>query len=271
MDMETNLKEQIKLVMCDIDGTILTSKQEVTIPTQEAIDALHENGKYFGLATGRPLASVLHRLKQWNLENRCDFIVGSNGAQVLDRIHNHTIEQNFLSKEHIHSLVHEYQDLDISLCVYEGNTLVTNRSTPEYEARCKVANLDKKVTDLLGFVTKDYPKMLFVSSHENQKRIMKNYVATSWYTLVPSSTILTEVIDPSLSKVNGIQRVCDILGIQKENVLCFGDEMNDYAMLEAFVGVAMGNAVKPIYDLCSFHTISNEEDGVADFILKRVV
>lgn len=271
MDMKTNLKEQIKLVMCDIDGTILTSKQEVTIPTQEAIDALHENGKYFGLATGRPLAGVMKNLEKWHLEERCDFIVGSNGAQVFDRVHDHVIEQNFLSKEHIHSLVRKYQDMNISLCVYEGNTLVTNRSTPEYEIRCEIAGIDRKVTNLLEFVQKDYPKMLFVSNHEMQKQIIESYRPTSWYTLLASSEILTEVIDPSLSKVNGIQRVCDILGIQKENVLCFGDEMNDYAMLEAFVGVAMGNAVNPIYDLCSFHTVSNEEDGVADFILKRVI
>ena len=66
----------------------------------------------------------------------------------------------------------------------------------------------------------------------------------------------------------GIDVLCQMLNIQRENVLCFGDEMNDFEMLSSFNGVAMENAVDQIKEICEYQTLSCDEGGVGDFLLK---
>ena len=43
-----------KLVICDIDATLVNEKKELTPRTKEALIKLHEKGIYFGIASGRP-------------------------------------------------------------------------------------------------------------------------------------------------------------------------------------------------------------------------
>ena len=44
-----------KLVICDIDATLVNEKKELTQRTKEALIKLHEKGVYFGIASGRPV------------------------------------------------------------------------------------------------------------------------------------------------------------------------------------------------------------------------
>ena len=45
--------KEIKLVVCDIDGTLITDKREFTPKTKEVIERLHAHGVLFGIASGR--------------------------------------------------------------------------------------------------------------------------------------------------------------------------------------------------------------------------
>ena len=59
--------DNIKAVMCDIDGTLLNSDGIVTPKTIEAIKKLREHGILFGISTGRDVPSVKHLLRKWAL------------------------------------------------------------------------------------------------------------------------------------------------------------------------------------------------------------
>jgi len=71
-------------------------------------------------------------------------------------------------------------------------------------------------------------------------------------------------------KMLGICRLCDALGIGVENVAAFGDDLNDIEMLSSCgQGIAMANAIDDAKAVADFITLSNEEDGVADYIEKH--
>ena len=112
--------------------------------------------------------------------------------------------------------------------------------------------------------------MLLISDHKVQVEILKRFESLNpcSYRMFASSPILTEVVHPDLSKLAGIDVLCQMLNIQRENVLCFGDEMNDFEMLSSFNGVAMENAVDQIKEICEYQTLSCDEGGVGDFLLK---
>ena len=58
----------IKAVMCDIDGTLLNSNGVVSPKTIEAVKKLRKHGILFGISTGRDVPSVKHLLKKWGIE-----------------------------------------------------------------------------------------------------------------------------------------------------------------------------------------------------------
>ncbi|MGL5578106.1 MAG: HAD-IIB family hydrolase, partial [Fusobacteriaceae bacterium] len=74
-----------------------------------------------------------------------------------------------------------------------------------------------------------------------------------------------------VNKGAALKRVAEYYGIDREKIAAFGDEMNDREMLEyAHYGVAMKNANPELKKYAKFETLTNEEDGVAEFILKEL-
>lgn len=76
-----------KLVICDIDATLVNEKKELTPRTKEALIKLHEKGIYFGIASGRPADELKRNKEYWNLPFDFDFVVGMNGAELWDGVH----------------------------------------------------------------------------------------------------------------------------------------------------------------------------------------
>ena len=61
----------------------------------------------------------------------------------------------------------------------------------------------------------------------------------------------------------GIQRYLDVLGIQPEEIIAFGDAENDLEMIRfAGIGVAMGNAEEPVKAIADFVTADIDDDGI---------
>ncbi|HYY58151.1 MAG TPA: HAD hydrolase family protein, partial [Pyrinomonadaceae bacterium] len=87
---------------------------------------------------------------------------------------------------------------------------------------------------------------------------------------------LIDVVSPEASKGVGVAAAAAELGVEREEVMAVGDNLNDLEMLDyAGTGVIMGNAEAKLRDAGRFHlTATNDEDGVAlaieQFILKRV-
>lgn len=79
--------KQIKAIMVDIDGTLLSSKGYVTERTINAIKKVREKGILFGLATGRDATSCQKLLGEWNIEGQVDCIIGKGGGVKLLTFH----------------------------------------------------------------------------------------------------------------------------------------------------------------------------------------
>jgi hydroxymethylpyrimidine pyrophosphatase-like HAD family hydrolase len=79
-----------------------------------------------------------------------------------------------------------------------------------------------------------------------------------------SGAPFVDVTGDGVHKAFGIQRVCERFGIRSEEVVAFGDNHNDLAMLRwAGRGIAMGNAQPVVLDAVAEVTASHLDDGVA--------
>lgn len=88
-----------KLVICDIDATLVNEKKELTPRTKKDLIQLHEKGIYFGIASGRPADELKRNKEYWNLPFDFDFVVGMNGAELWDGVHQKFYSYFMMKKE----------------------------------------------------------------------------------------------------------------------------------------------------------------------------
>ena len=77
------------------------------------------------------------------------------------------------------------------------------------------------------------------------------------------------IINPqNINKSHTLKHLGDNLGVSSEEMIFFGDGLNDLEIIESVgLGVAMGNALPEVKDQAKAVTTSNEEDGIAEFVL----
>ena len=89
------------------------------------------------------------------------------------------------------------------------------------------------------------------------------------FTIVKSSPIFLEFLNSNANKGNAIAALAKHLNIQQSEVMCVGDAENDHSMIEwAGLGIAMGNADAITKQLADKITTTNDQEGVAEAILK---
>ena len=89
---------------------------------------------------------------------------------------------------------------------------------------------------------------------------LQSYRGENWYDFLPETA----------GKVQAIRELAKILGISLSDIAAFGDDINDMKMLKMCgAGVAVANAVADVRDIADSVTLSNDEVGVAEWILKH--
>ncbi|MFI3284162.1 MAG: Cof-type HAD-IIB family hydrolase [Erysipelotrichaceae bacterium] len=264
--------EKIKIVLTDVDGTLLDDEKQCPLLNVEAIKKLKDKGIYFGISTGRPVAAVLELMISWDLSQNIDFIIGSNGAEVYHMSTGQLDQYNVLEPQVVRSIAKLYGDLDLAVTAYEGTTLLTNKVLPRMKKQATLHKLNYKLTDF-SKIEKSYPKVLLIMEADYQQSVLTHAYAlqSSQYRIFASSPVLLECVHPELSKAFGIHKLIKGLGISAKEVLCFGDTTNDLEMLESFVGVCVSNGTQDAKAVSKYETISNNEGGVGHFLNKYIL
>lgn len=263
--------KDVKIILCDLDGTLLNSKKTVTPLTIEAIKKVREKGILFGIATGRTPAGVRKKIIEWGLEGNVDILMGFNGGMFDDYALNITESQYLLSPEAVKEVLEEYiEKFDFIPGVFDGGTyyVLKDGEYPRVIARNNglplvIDNLEKYKTTgankILGMAQPEVIDALEAYVKENPPKYFRG---------VRSQPILFEFLNPELSKTKGIEIIAKKHGLTLENVCVFGDELNDFEMIrDCGVGVCMANGNPAVKEIADYVTdLSNDEDGIADFM-----
>lgn len=260
-----------KLIAADMDGTLLTDDKRISRRTGEAIKAAAEKGVIFTVSTGRPIQAV--RCYEELRKLGCP-VITYNGAVIAEPGTEKIIYEQPLEKGDALRIIKSGRERGITMCVWSGGQLYVNRfneRTDYYKRMTKVEPVlledadtlaDKGITKILWY---DDAEKIAVFEEE-MKRAAFNSV-----TVCTSQPMYLEFFNRKVSKAAALQRICDIYGIKREEVIAVGDANNDLEMIEyAGLGVAMANAAENVREKADFVTLSNEEDGVAYVIEKFI-
>jgi 5-amino-6-(5-phospho-D-ribitylamino)uracil phosphatase len=245
-----NNEIEIKLIALDMDGTLLNDNHEITEGNRKAIKEAKDKGIHVVLSTGRSFQNCSTHADELELGS---YLVTVNGSEIWDEKRN-LLERNLLKSDHIEWMLE-----------------LARQHKATFWAINTERNWHNEMPEDLHSV--NWLKFGFnVNDDAARELIMNELKAKGEFELTNSMPNNIEVNPIGISKAKGLQLICSRLGIEMKNVMAVGDSLNDFAMImEAGVGVAMGNAQEAVKEAADWVTATNNEDGVAKAIRKWVL
>ncbi len=265
--------EDIKLVLADIDGTLLNDALQVTERTRKAINSLATQGIMFGIATGRSPYAVIRLVKEWGIAEATRYIVGFNGCGTMDTKTQEMYFFHMLSGEGIARLLDDFQGFHFNAGIYDKEEYHAIMADEIAEKTARANHFKLVVDDLSHYIKTGAAKVLVTAPKAEMDHIVAYYetLLPREYHAFRSGDVRLECVNPNLTKSKGIAALCERLGITLGQVLTFGDMMNDYEMIRDCTGVAMGNADTRIKEVAKYITTDNNNDGIGVFLEDHIL
>jgi len=259
-----------KLIVTDMDGTLLNSDKQVSPETLEALQALMRTGARFTLATGRIYRAAKRYADQIGITTP---LICCNGAVIVDPVTDELLYGAPIPVTIGRQVLEIARRYDVYFHLYDKETIYSERMEkliayfqrismdhpPEHRVQTEL------VPDALAlFDQKDIYKIGFhYDNSERSAEMRREIEAIEGITGYKSLDTIYDVLLTGVNKGTALARLCGILGVSREEVMAFGDNENDLEMLEyAGMGVAMANAEAFVHDVADHVTASNDDEGV---------
>ncbi|PAB60810.1 Cof-type HAD-IIB family hydrolase [Anaeromicrobium sediminis] len=270
-----------KLVVSDMDGTLLNSNHEVTEENKVALKEAIDKNVRVAIATGRIYTSAKVYGKNLGLLTP---IIACNGAIVRDMATDEILYENHLEKEDVlkvievarkHGVYYHYYTADkfyTEELVYSSLKYSEWNDEQKEEDRIDIIIVEDGYECAKNLEEHIYKVQLISEDSELMEKVRKELddmptveCCKSWYNNL-------EVMNRGVSKASAIMQLAKLYNVDKEEIICFGDNENDITMLRYVgKGVAMDNADDYVKEHADYITKSNDESGVAHGIRKFVL
>ena len=259
MDAKLRYKaKKIKVIFFDIDDTLRNSKTgfiPTSIPT--VFKQLREKGVLTGIATGRGIFGVVPEIR----ELKPDFFVTLNGAYIEDKKGN-VIDNNKISKDKVESYIAWSKEVGIDYGLVGSHTAKLSTRTELISEAIDPIYPDLDVDP--DFYEKEDIYQMWTFEDRGDDLILPDTLSST-LRMVRWHEHSSDVVPISGSKAAGVAKVVEHLGLKPENVMVFGDGLNDLELFDyAGISIAMGNSHEKIKEKADYITKTLEEDGIFD-------
>jgi len=255
----------IKLLIADVDGTLVTKNKVVTPRTREAIARLRAAGVAFTITSGRPPRGLAPLVETLNLTMP---MAAFNGAVYIKPDLTTVLAQHAIAPAVAAEAVDFLLRAGLDVWVYQGADWFLRDPGAAHVAResRNVGFAPTVIQDLHGVleaavkivgVSDDLP---LVARCETELGARLGADASA----ARSQPHYLDVTHPEANKGMVVREASRILKIPLDQIATIGDMSNDVPMLGvAGLGIAMGNASADVQRVARHVTRSNEEDGFA--------
>lgn len=259
---------KIKLVVTDLDGTLLNSKQEVSAQFTELFNQLLAHNIVFVAASGRPQYSIIKKLH--TIKNDIT-IVSDNGALVSKN--NDVILSSPLKRTKLAQVIRLINALKHTHPVYCGkNKAFVNSDSKNLIALLEEYYPDYEFIENANTITEDIYKVALFHEENSEKHIypfVKHLEQD--FKVKTSAHHWVDISDKLAHKGYAIRMLQERLNISFEETMVFGDYNNDIEMLKrGYFSYAMENAHETVKKIARFKTKTNNELGV-EYVLQQLI
>jgi hypothetical protein len=264
------------LIACDLDGTLLNNDSKLDLKTIDTINELSKLGHKVVIATGRPYRGCIEYHRELNLDTP---LISDNGGAIENPVDKGfkkiqlTIPKRIIDKLFTFTkkeIVTAFYSVDNGLYVYKRTDRLSwlyheNEDTFFVEGEFTAPNLPEP-SGVMFIVNVAFKNQFETFIKENCENLLSFRDWGSDY-----KNAIYEVYQKRTSKAEAISLVRQHYQIEEENVIAFGDGLNDIEMIElAATGVAMANAqkeLKAVADVVLDET--NQQGGVRNYLTQR--
>ncbi|MDD6193878.1 MAG: Cof-type HAD-IIB family hydrolase [Lachnospiraceae bacterium] len=269
---------RIKLISLDLDGTLLDSRRRLSERNRSALQRAKEHGMIIVISTGSPYQLIPFKLF-YGIE--IDYAITANGGALYDYqsgccIFEETIPytvandvMSFLAKHDVHT---DYFVDGKGYTPRKCKEIIEKLRVPESRKvylqsnRTWVDNMNEIVTEHSNQIQK-----ITINFYQDSNGQLVEYEEVkNWFVRKKELNMTTGVKDnleitrSNVDKGMALDRLSDILNIDMESIMAFGDSLNDLSVIEkAGIGIAMGNSMEDIFCKADIIAGTNDEDGVA--------
>jgi Cof subfamily protein (haloacid dehalogenase superfamily) len=263
--MNDNLKPE--LIVLDLDGTTLNRKNVIPDNLQNMLINLKKTNKCrIVLASGRSISSMKQFSKDLGLEAP---VITLNGGSIIDPVSNEIYYEKNLSSEIYSESLMIFRKLNIDIVVF--TTFGVYAEKPSKITAILEEYSDIKIEWINNLNTIVAPvKILSTPEYESANTDLRKHTSSLDVDIIESGFSFTEIVPKGVNKGSALEIVSEMMEINHDAIIAFGDNENDIEMLElAGTGVVMGNAPDHVKIKADIVTDSNDNNGVFN-ILERV-
>lgn len=264
---------KIRLLLSDVDGTLVPSDKTLTRRTMQAVHNLREAGIIFAITSARPPRGLTMFIEPLELSTPLGAL---NGGLVVDR-DLRVIKEQPLDEDVAPPVIDLLHAHGMSVWVYQGEDwFVLDKTGPHVEREASITELDPIELKNFDQIDEGAIKVVGVSDDDRVATAASTAVAEQFardVTATRSQTYYLDVTHPLATKGSVVELLSTMYDVPTNAIATIGDMHNDVSMfLASGFSVAMGNADHAVQRFAHRVTTSNNDEGFAnavdDFILR---
>lgn len=264
---------QYKMIVLDMDDTLLTDSHTISEENKEMIFKAQEMGVYVVLASGRPTSAMTTYAKELKMDFYNSFMLSYNGAVITDLKEDKIIFEQTLTKEQIHELYDYSLKSKTHIITYIDDAIVSETDSEYIDVEKHITGLDhNKVASFKATVKTNAVKCILLEEPSYLKTVEDDLkLAMPHLSVSMSKPFFLEVAQNGIDKAHSLKILAEKLDIHQSEIIAVGNAGNDLTMIEyAGLGVWVENVTPELRDKGDLIVASNNNHGVAE-VIKRYI
>lgn len=273
-----------KLIIIDLDGTLLNDKKEVSEENANLINrAYKEKGVLCVIATGRSFMCAEYIANSVG-DGLAQYIIASTGSIIKDCKNNVFLNKQCISQKTTMKILEKIKEYNLRGSVDIGTKIISNSRLANQEVLGKIGQKYEINENLIEYFTNNETESISFSIIGDPDKLtkIKQELETSGdleitelcksidiKDNIKNSITYIDILSKGVTKKNAIKQLSDYLNIKREETVVIGDGGNDLPMFEtAGLKVAMENSIEAVKEKADYITENNNNSGVAKAIFK---
>lgn len=254
----------IRLVVSDLDGTLLSSEHRLTAEVKEAVREFRKRGGLFTFATGRPLLTAAAFATELRLE--LPYIL-CNGSVMAEK--GKLIDSAAFQAGELAELLEEADDAGIDAFMFHEDSITVFRATDTVRVYERKERFPCTVKSRHSDDWKEaaVQKIILMGDVPLIRKLWEPYAAGfgGRFSAFQSEANYWEIVPGGRSKGWALGKLAGRLGIRREEIMALGNQMNDLDMIRyAGIGVAVANSPDSLKAEADYVSASAYGDGVVE-------
>ena len=270
--MTSARREPVRLLLADVDGTLVTKDKVLTERSIEAVRELRDAEILFALTSGRPPRGMQMLIEPLSLSTP---ISAFNGGLVTEPDMT-VLEQKVIPDELVPAIIAMLESAGLDVWIYRGaEWLVRDLQAPHIARESFTVQFDPTLVESFDGHTEDVAKLVGVSDDHDLVASVASAAHDQFgdhVSAARSQPYYLDVTHPGANKGGVVKFLSARYDIPEEQIATIGDMPNDVLMFaRSGLSIAMGQSDREVQRAARRVTGSNEEDGFANAVERFIL